>query len=109
MNDSPWSSDFEPANPDNADETCRVCGEPASYVITLDTAVRGDAAPTLMLCKVCEHYVERENLDSLIARSSDASEETDRLAEVLIGHRSRAIPLHPDTGNDSLDSWDQVR
>lgn len=104
MNDSPWSGEYEPVDPDSADETCRVCGEPASFVVTLDAAARGEFAATLMLCKVCEHYVERENLDSLIARSSDASEATDRLAEVLIGHRTRAVRLANE--HDSLDNWD---
>lgn len=106
MNDSPWHRDSEPDDHDGADETCVVCAEPASFAIDLDAAGQGELAATLLLCKVCEHYVERENLDSLIARSSDASEETDRLAEVLIRHRSRAIPLHPEVGDDALDSWD---
>lgn len=109
MSDSTWSGDFEradPADPDSADETCRVCGEPASFAIDLDAAVQGEFAATLMLCKVCEYYAEGKNLDSLIARSSDASAETDRLAEVLIGHRSQATRLQPESEDGPLDTWD---
>lgn len=106
MNDVRWPRDFDPTDPDLADETCRVCGEPASYAITLDAKTPTEFASLLMLCKVCEHYVAGENVDSLIARSPDASAETDHLAEALITHRAQAIAFDLGPGLDSPDSWD---
>ncbi len=106
MNDARWPQDFDPTDPDLADETCQVCGEPASYAITLDARSRSEFATMLMLCKVCEHYVASENLDSLIARSPDASADNDRFAEALITHREQAIAFDLGPGFDSPDSWD---
>jgi len=104
MTDAPWQGTFDPNDPDLADETCQVCGEPASFAIF--TASEGQAVlvPT-MICKVCEHYVEQQRLDSLIARSPDASEATDELAERLIAHRAQAVEFQL-PGYDPNDVWD---
>jgi len=104
MNDSSWPVDFDPTDPELAEETCRVCGEPASFALFLDAAAAGAFGSPAMVCKVCEHYVGLHDLDSLIARSPDAGEETDRLAGALIGHSSSAVAFQH--GYDTHDSWD---
>lgn len=98
-------ADFDPTDSDLADEICRVCGEPASFAIMLDARVPAEIAAMEFLCKVCEHYVDTTNVDSLIARSADPSEATDRLAEALIGHREQAIAFDLGPGLDSPDDW----
>lgn len=98
--------DFDPTDPDLADETCRMCDEPASYALGLDATTPTEFATMVMLCKVCEHYVDTQNIDSLIARSADPSESTDLLAQTLIGHRDKAIPFDLGPGLDSADNWD---
>lgn len=105
MTDSPWHGDFDPTDPDLADETCRVCGEPASFAIFMAASGGQDTHVPTMVCKVCEHYVELQSLDSLIARSPDASEATDQLAETLIAHRAQAVEFQL-PGYDPHDVWD---
>ena len=94
---------FDPTDPDLGDALCRVCGEPASLAAALNPKGREEFGTPLMLCKVCSHYVEAKNIDSLIARSPDASERTDRLAEALVRHTVSTMPfqLGPEP-----DPWD---
>ncbi len=104
MTDSLWPADFDPTDPDLLDAVCRMCEEPASYAIILRGAAEQSIGSMVMLCKVCEHYLSGQHLDALVARSPDASAETDLLAEAIIRDSVQVVPFQ--LGAETPDTWD---
>jgi hypothetical protein len=87
---------FDASDPDLLDAVCRMCEEPASFAILLHGAAAQELGGRVMLCKVCDHYASNAQLDSLIARSADASAETDLVAEAIIRDLDQSVPFEVD-------------
>ncbi|KQY64646.1 MULTISPECIES: hypothetical protein [unclassified Nocardioides] len=94
---------FDASDPDLLDAVCRMCEEPASFAVMLRGAAAEELSDRVMLCKVCEHYASGGQVDSLIARSSDASAETDRVAEMIIRDLDQSVPFDLDL--PGADDW----
>ncbi len=80
-----------------------MCEEPASFAVMMRGAALGELGDRVMLCRVCEHYASHGQVDSLIARSSDPSADTDRVAELIIRDLDQSVPFDLDL--PGADDW----